>query len=303
MITFKRITPEDKSIYEQYLLDGKERGCEYSFANLCLWGRQHATILHDHMVLFSQYNRRSVYPYPIGTGDKKTVLDALIADANERGIPCRITGLSEDDIQTLDALYPGRFRFHRDRDSFDYVYAIDDLADLKGKKLHRKRNHYHRFQAAYPDYTVEPLCEENLPRVKQMLENWYASRLLENPDSDFLMEQTALEKAFRFYKELGMEGLVLLDGEDILAFTLGSQTNPNTFDVQFEKAKPDVEGAYAAINCEYAKFIREKYPYIKFFNREEDMGLAGLRKAKESYYPHHMVEKNWAHLLEDGYEY
>ena len=68
-------------------------------------------------------------------------------------------------------------------------------------------------------------------------------------------------------------------------------------------AREDVDGAYAAINCEFARYIREKYPHVQFLNREEDMGLPGLRKAKESYLPHHMTEKCWAHLREDEYDY
>jgi hypothetical protein len=89
----------------------------------------------------------------------------------------------------------------------------------------------------------------------------------------------------------------------VLAVTLGSMLSENTLDVQFEKARWDVDGAYAAVNCEFAKYIREKMPQIEFLNREEDMGLEGLRKAKLSYNPHHMVEKQWACLLEDCYEY
>ena len=96
MIDFKAIKLEDKKQYEHYLMDGNTRSCEFSFANLYLWGRQNATILYDHMVLFSQFNCKSVYPYPVGTGDKKPVLDAIIADAKERGIPCRITGLNTE---------------------------------------------------------------------------------------------------------------------------------------------------------------------------------------------------------------
>lgn len=303
MIEFNPITLEDKKIYEQYLPDGNERGCEYSFANLYLWGRQRIAFLHNHVVLFSQYNRRSVYPYPVGNSDKKAVLDAIIADAKERGIPCRFTGLNADSKQTLEELYPDMFLFHCDQDSFDYVYSIDDLADLKGQKYHRKRNHYNRFRSTFPSYTVEALSEENLPMVKEMVDNWYKNRLLANPDADFHMEQAALGKAFRHYKELDMEGLVLLNEGEVLAITLGSQMSENTFDVHFEKARPDVDGAYTAINCEFAQYIRSKYPQIQFLNREEDMGLEGLRKAKQSYYPHHMVEKYWAHLLEDGYEY
>lgn len=303
MIEFKAVTLEDKAIYERYLMDGTERGCEYSFANLYLWGRQSFAILYDHIVRFSQFNRRSVYPYPIGTGDKKAVLDAIIADAKDRGIPCRITGLCDETKQTLEELYPSMFRFHCDRDAFDYVYSIDDLADLKGRTYQKKRNHYHRFQKTFPDYTIEPLSAENLPRVRTMVDKWYQARWLENPEGDYHMERVALTKALRHYRELEMEGLVLLDGETVLAVTLGSPMSHNTFDVHFEKARSDADGAYTAMNRAFACYIRDQYPHIQFLNREEDLGLEGLRKAKQSYYPHHMVEKCWACLLEDGYEY
>ena len=303
MIPFKPISIENKELYQSYLLDGKERGCEYSFSNLFLWGRQNAAIVHDHLVLFSQFNRRTVYPFPVGTADKKAVLDAIIADAKERGISCRLTGLSCADNEVLEHYYPGLFRFHCDRDSFDYVYAIDDLADLPGKTYQKKRNHCNRFKSEHPNYHVEALNEANLPLVEQLVANWYREKLAENPESDFLMEQTAILKAFRNYKELGMEGLVLFDGEEVLAMTLGSIVTPDTFDVHFEKGKAKVNGAYAIINQEFARYIREKHPQIRFLNREEDMGIEGLRLAKQRYYPHHMVEKCWAHLMEADYEY
>ena len=302
-ISFQRFAPEDKELYESYLTDGSSRGCEFSFANLYLWGRQRFAVLHGHIVLFSQFDRRSVYPFPLGQGDKKAVLDAIIADARARDIPCRITGLDAEAKALLEALYPQKFRFHCDEGSFDYVYAIDDLADLIGKKYHGKRNHLHRFEETYPNWSVVPLGEENVGKVGQMLNDWYRARLEENPNSDFQMEQAALEKALRDYKALEMDGLVLLDGEDVLAFTLASRLSEDTMDVHFEKARPNAPGAYAAINRELARYLRKKYPSVRFLNREEDMGLEGLRRAKQSYYPHHMVEKCWAHLLEDGYDY
>jgi len=303
MIEFQPLTLENKADYEQQLMAGGERGCEYSFANLFLWGRQRAARLHGHWVLFSQFNRRSIYPFPVGQGEKKQVLDAIIADAKERGIPCRITGIGKAETDMLENCYPGQFRLHCDRDSYDYVYAIDDLADLKGRKYQRKRNHYNRFREAFPYYTTEPLGESNLPAVKEMVDKWYTARLAENPHGDYHMEHSALAKALKHHEALDMEGLVLKDGEDILAVTLGSRLSPDTFDIQFEKARWDVDGAYAVINCEFARYLRDKYPEVKFLNREEDMGLEGLRKAKLSYYPHHMVEKCWACLLEDGYDY
>lgn len=303
MINFKPIKTEHKELYRSYLMNGSERGCEFSFANLYLWGRQNAAIIHDHLVLFSHFNRRSVYPYPAGTGDKKPVLDAIIADARERGISCRITGLNKERRRTLETLYPDMFRFHCDRDSFDYVYDINDLADLPGRKYQKKRNHCNRFRADYPNYHVEPLHAENLPLVQAMTESWYENKLQENPENDFLMEQIALRKALSSYEALDMEGLVLFSENEVLGVTLGSPLSDDTYDIHFEKAKGDVNGAYAIINYEFARYLREKHPNIRYLNREEDMGIEGLRIAKERYFPHHMVEKCWAHLVEADYEY
>ena len=308
-INFAPIKTEDKSLYEdlyskeERIIGESERGCEFSFTNLYLWGRQNLAFVDNHALLFSQFDRRSVYPYPVGAGDKKAVLDAIIEDAKERGIPCRITGLTPAARRTIEELYPEKFRFHSDEGSFDYVYDINDLAELAGKKYHGKRNHLNRFKEAFPNYTVSPLDESNLTRVKEMLHAWYESRLSENPDADFHMESCALEKALRHYKELEMEGLVLLDKDRVLAFTLASRLSEDTFDVNFEKALSDVQGAYPAINYEFARYIRNKYPSVKYLDREEDMGLEGLRRAKRSYHPHHMIKKYWACLLENGYEY
>ena len=303
MIDFQPLELSQKAEYDRFLFQSEERGCEYSFANLYLWGRQQAALFDDHVAFFSQFNRRSVYPFPVGPGDKKATLDALIHDAQVRGIPCRLTGLMPGDRQLLEQLYPGRFRFHFDRDSFDYVYSIHDLADLPGRKFQRKRNHLNRFTQLHPDFRTEPITDENLPQVQAFVEKWYQLRLQEDPHGDFHMEKAAFRKAFAHRQELGMEGLVLYDGDTMLAMTMGSPLSEVTFDIHFEKALDRNDGSYGAINREFARYLRGKYPKLQWLNREDDMGLEGLRKAKLSYNPDHMIEKNWACLLEDGYDY
>ncbi len=303
MIEFRHILPSDRALYEAAMQGEGERGCEFSFVNLYLWGRQRLAVIDGQVVLFSQFDRRSVYPYPVGDGDKKAALDAIIADARARDIPCRITGLNAEAVETLKRLYPNSFRYHCDEGSFDYVYSIDDLADLNGKKYHGKRNHLNRFYEEHPHYSVQPLCEENLAAVRRMVDGWFSEKIKENPNSDYQMEQAALEKALCHYSEIGIEGLVLLDGEAVLGVTLGSRMSQDTFDVHFEKALSSVQGAYTAIDREFALYIRKKHPEVRYLNREEDMGIEGLRRAKRSYHPHHMVEKCWAHLMEDGYDY
>lgn len=302
MIEFQRLQLEKRAEYEAILFSCPPRGCEYSFANLYLWGRQEAAFCHGCVAFFSHFYGKSVYPYPIGNGDRRAVIEEILQDARQRGIPCRLTGLTAEDRQELESWFPGKFYLHSSRDSFDYVYAIDDLADLKGRKYQKKRNHTNRFRAEHPDYIVQPLTVENLPLARNLVNDWYRIRQETDPEGDYLLESIAINRCFRDYEALGMEGLLLLDGGEALAVTIGSRMGEDTFDIHFEKAREDVEGAYSVINQEFARYLRLQYPEIAYLNREDDMGLDGLRKAKESYLPHHMVEKHRAHLLEGVYD-
>ncbi len=299
MIDFRPVNVNDNDLYNKFKEFTRGRGCEFTFANLLLWGEQSIAVRDDVLLRFSYYQGHYSYAFPIGGGNKESALKAIMEDAKEREIPCTIMGVYEEDIALLESLFPEKFAFIKSRDSFDYVYDINSLADLKGRKYHSKRNHLHRFCEAYPNYTVEPIDSHNLHLVKELAENWYKEKLADNPDSDFDLEQTALQRAFENYSALNMEGLLLKNGEDILAFTMGSRMSDDTFDVHFEKALSDTSTAYVAINYEFANHIRNKYPEVKHLDREEDMGLAGLRKAKESYRPAYLIEKYRAVLIDE----
>ena len=302
MINFQRMTPAQREQYNEILFSCPERGCEYSFANLCIWGQQKVAFLHDCAAVFSHFHGRSIYPYPIGHGDKRAVLSAILEDARQRGLPCRITGITEADKAELTALFPNTFLLCPHRDTFDYVYDIQDLAELRGRKYQSKRNHFNRFCAEHPAHQALPLIPELLPRAKEFVENWYARRRETDPHGDYLLENIAISRAFNHFEELGMEGMVILDGGEILAMTMASRLSPDTFDVHFEKALDSVPGAYSGINCQFARYLQLKYPEFKYLNREDDMGLEGLRTAKLNYRPHHMVEKYWAYRMEELYE-
>jgi hypothetical protein len=299
MIPFERLDPAHKGEYDPLLRRSSHRGCTFSFANLYIWGRQSVAKVGEDLLIFSHYAGRTMYPYPVCAGDPRPALDALMADARERGIPFRLSGLNREDVEHLQSWYPDQFVFHCGRGGHDYVYAIDDLADLKGKKYQPKRNHVNRFLAAYPDVRILPLTEETLPDARALADRWHARR---TPEEDAGMELAALNRAFSHWQELELEGLVMYVGEQVVAMTMGSRLDEQTVDVHFEKADVDYPGAYAVINRAFARHIREKYPEVKFLNREDDMGIEGLRKAKLSYYPHHMVEKCWAHLTTEEFD-
>lgn len=296
MIDFKPVCPEDKALYESYLHASPPRGCEFSFINVYLWGKQNLAVFDSCLVLLSYFGKTVVYSYPLGNKDKKAAIENIIADSKERGIPCRINGMVPSEKEWLEKEFPNLFEFVTTEDSYDYVYDINALADLTGKKYHGKRNHINRFRENNPDYTVEPISEANIKAVRSMAEDWFLNRECQAPESNFTMERAALDKLFSHYSQLEAEGLVLQKGDDILAFTLGSRFYNDVFDVHFEKARWDADGAYPVINNEFAKHIRSKFPEVHFLDREEDMGLPGLRRAKQSYHPILRVEK-WRAVL------
>lgn len=301
MIDFHVPTPADRVWITAAAAKSGERASEYSFANLLLWASAfQQTVADYHGLLLVRVGVAEGFGYfwPAGEGDVSAALTALEADAAERGEPFRLVCLSAEQVEKLEALRPGEFAFTSHRDGWDYLYDVDKLADLAGRKLHSKRNHCARFEDAVPDWSFSPMTPADLPECLALDEEWdRRSREREGAEeaTDMTLERRALLTAAKYFSEIGLEGGVLRDGSGrLLAFTMGDPISADTFDVHFEKALDDVPGCYAVINREFARYLREKYPSLRYLNREEDMGIEGLRRAKESYYPDLMGEKHWA---------
>ena len=193
--------------------------------------------------------------------------------------------MGEKDKAVLEELYPERFTFTEDRDSFDYIYSREDLVLLSGKKYHSKRNHIAFFEKQ--EYQYEELNDKNLSECLSMNAVWIeknSDKFYDGIDK----EQWALTRAFEHYDELGYKGALLRRDGQVVAFTLGEEMNDNMFCTHFEKAFSDIRGAYPTINREFAKRTLTGYKYI---NREEDTGDEGLRKAKLSYKPVKLLVK------------
>ena len=288
MLSFQPVTLSDRRWIHEILYHAGRPGCEYSFANLYFWTGRYGGVcrLGDFLCQESHYGARRSYFFPAGRGDPGEALEALRRDAAAHGTPFILRGITEKDKTVLEGLYPGHFRFCESRDAFDYVYPIEKLTELKGKKLQAKRNHINRFLEAHPDWYTIPITAENLTDFAPLLSDWYDSH-----EGDALSaEHRALEQAMTHFRTLEMDGLMLSDGEKIVAFSMGNRITEHTYDVNFEKAYADVQGAYPLINREFARMVAEKYPAVQFLNREDDMGLDGLRKAKMSYYPDLLVK-------------
>ena len=299
MISFQRVQLEDLPRLQPILYASGNQGCEFTFPNQYIWGRQEYAFVEGCLVLFAHWDGQSTYVYPVGDGDRKAAVQRLIEDARIRGVPFRLSGINDRSMEELEEYFPDLFHFQARRGTFDYIYDIHRLADLGGKKLQQKRNHINRFIDAHPDWTTEPIGPENFAECQTMIANWYALQGEDHPDKDFLLEKRAIRRTFEAYEPLHMEGLVIRTEGQIVALTMGSPINDQIFDVNFEKAYADIQGAYAIVNREFARMLRERYPTLKYLNREEDMGLPGLRKSKESYHPDFLVHKYRAYLAEE----
>lgn len=288
MLNFREITLSDREVIHNTYYHASEHGSEFSFANLFFWGEQKVAFVGDAPVFLSRFGAHHSYPVPFFD---LSLIPVLREDAHERGIPFRLFGLTAQEVEALSAAYPEQFRCHPVRDSFDYVYDIERLCELHGKKLQAKRNHCNRFEEAHPDYRVVPLDASLLPRCREFTERWYATHATGGAEHDYAGERRAIARAFDCFDALHMEGIAVETGDGMVAFSMGNRIREDTFDVNFEKALADVNGAYPIVNREFARFLRSRYSELRFLNREDDMGIEGLRRAKESYVPDILLEK------------
>ena len=296
MVTFQSPQFEDRQ-WVQPLLDAEASlGCEYNFANIYLWSRawpQQIARLGNRLLVRIQGRLGLSYLYPAGSGPLAPAVDALAADAAAHSAPLTLVCVTREQKGALQDAYPGRFAFEEDRDGFDYLYDVGRLADLPGKKLHAKRNHIRRFDDQFPDWLLENITPANVPECVELERQWAAIRQEEaGEDTNTVSEETvAVIEALYHMDKLGLEGALIRAGGSPVAFSLGGLITPEVFDVNFGKAFGDIQGAYPAINREMARLVRARHPQVKWLNREDDLGLEGLRRAKLSYYPDLLLEK------------
>ena len=298
MLDFKPISPKDTK-WLQPILDRTPNLCsDCSIACMIMWGNTFIAACREFYVPMVVDRDRVLYLRPLGGENFAPILPELFEDSHSRRIPFRMGGITKPVRVYLEQNQ--KFIYKTQPDYPDYIYSIDSLSTLSGRKFQSKRNHINHFEAEYPDWTCEPITLQNLAECENMTSKWYeehdakASNLVGNET-----EKRALSIAFAHYENLCFEGLALRVDGQIIAYSMGVPLNKTTFDVSFEKAFASIPGAYAMINREFSRMIQQKYPRIRFLNREDDMGIAGLRKAKLSYHPAVILEKYTASLPED----
>ena len=297
MITFKDITLADRETITSFTLKSRRRNCDLSFSNLCSWRFLYDTrfaVSGDFLAFKFWTGEQLAYMMPVGNGNPSDILRELTEDAKRENQPFCMLGVCSQMRAQLEDLFPGQFVFTEDRDYADYIYLRSDLATLKGKKFQPKRNHINRFRTLYPEYEYTPITHDRIQECLELEAAWCKANNCDQHEGTG-NERRALVYALHHFDELGLTGGILHVNGQIVAFTFGMPINEDTFGVHVEKADTRIEGAYAMINYEFANHIPEQYTYI---NREEDLGIEGLRKAKLSYQPVLILEKYMACLKE-----
>lgn len=294
MIEFKDLTVEDKDTITSFTMNSCRRNCDLSFSNLCSWRFMYNTkfaVIDNFLVFKFWLHGRVSYMMPVGQGDpEKELIEKLIEDSQLEGEPLRLMGVCQGMKKRLNDILPGKFEFTTNRDYSDYIYLRSDLATLTGKKFQSKRNHINRFKKEYT-YKYVPITPDRVQECLYLEAEWCKANDCDKQDGTG-NERQAIVFALEHFEELGLSGGILYANDKIVAFTFGMPINKETFGVHVEKADTTVDGAYAMINFEFANHIPETFIYI---NREEDLGIEGLRKAKLSYQPETILEKFVAH--------
>lgn len=283
MLQFKRVELKDFKVYNEILKTG-EMSCENTFVNLLVWQKTYNNmfaVCDGQFILKSGGIEDENFALPFGDNLQKGM--ELIFEYCGDKKPC-FWAQEGPRFEKFKALYGTEYSFEENRDAFDYIYLRDDLANLSGKKYHSKRNHISAFSKKYA-WRYENLNDDNLVDFISCAEQWFKTR-----DADRLLkaEEDGIKTILGSYKELGISGGIIYVDNIPVAFTFGSAINEDTFDIHTEKALPEFAECYTVINREFAKNALGDYKYI---NREDDLGLEGLRKAKLSYKPHILLKK------------
>ncbi len=299
MIIFREIELEDIEIINSKLQSQNYRASDLCFTNLYAWGKKFNTqfAVTDEwlFIRFKDNNGRNSYLKPIGTGDLKEGIEIILEDHKQFDTVFQIRGMTKQMVEELETAYPNTFNFKLNRSVSDYIYTVDKLRELKGKKLQSKRNHINRFKREndwkYKTLTNNP---ELVKECKMMLDKWMELNKDEK-DPSLIYDDFATTIMLENFERLNLRGGLICVDNEIVAFSIGEPLTKDTIVVHVEKAFTSIHGAYTIINQEFALHETEGYTYI---NREEDMGVENLRRAKLSYYPDILLEKYNARFKE-----
>jgi hypothetical protein len=312
LINFKAPELSDMFAAMRAVADSGYIGSDAGFANIYLLRKKYDTLLAlQDGFLFRYYNgegSRRGYAFPLGADDPRNALDQIVKDAQESGRPLEFCLIDEPRAQILAEHFgTSTVNFEHNRGDSDYIYSAESLASLSGNNYRKKRNHISKFSRTYANFELRSITRENAAEALEIEKSWLNAGIAGEPckptcecehyawieysedEKSRLMEFCAIEEALQHFDELGFKGGLLYVEEKPVGMTLASEITPGVWDIHFEKVIGEyaVNGGYAVINKLFAETLTE----ARLLNREEDVNIEGLRKAKLSYYPLIILDK------------
>lgn len=290
MFNFKPIELGDKAGFERYTLCHGYHNLEASFANIFIWRR--AWNIHmatDEIAMYLHLSKGRVsFALPpflddcdMSMVEPLTRYEKFFASRGEKPL---LKGVTIELKEKIERDCPGWYTFTADRDNFEYVYNAQDLITLAGKKYHAKRNHINKFLKEHT-FEYRRYTAADYDACIALQQRWIETK--DEPSKSYQGELDAAKDALAHIEALGLKaGLLFVDG-NLEAYSVGEKFDDMAI-IHFEKANPDIQGVFALINREFAS---HEFSDVAYINREEDMGIEGLRKAKLSYYPACLKEK------------
>lgn len=286
------ITTDHIPLIQDFLTRYPRVNCDYTITNILAWGkiyRNHLLLWRDNLVIFNP--KYQYICFPLGENFASTDLPELVQLFRPEYPDAELILIPEEYYASHPEL-DDSFELTDDRAWADYVYEIDRMVQLSGKKLAKKKNLISQFRRSYPDYNVLPVTPEKFDVLLKFTQKWRRER---SADGIYLMtELKAIENTLQMWDLLPVEGIIICLHNRIAAYSIFSQQTPEMVTEHFEKFDPDKKGAAQLINWETARYLQGRYRYI---NREQDLGLEGLRQAKLSYDPDRLVKFYLSKLL------
>lgn len=298
-LVFKKPEIKDRPLIQKILEQENNIHSESAFGTWFFWSAaMNIEFCHINNILLKKYGKNeTVFEFPRGASSENELKNAilmLVDYARTLKLPeFKFTNLLGSEVTKLQNAFPEKFKITANRDNYEYIYKAKDLALLPGRKYHGKKNHIAKFSKTY-SWHYYPLSCKNKEKYLQFINAWFKEKLTSEKVKEN-KEYTAINKAILHMNEMDVLGGTIEIHKKIVAFTLGEKINKKSFLIHFEKALPEYSAAYSVINREFAKVIADKFDFI---NREEDMGIPGLRKSKLSYKPIALLPKYDAVLID-----
>lgn len=294
---FKDIDINSKSELEPYFKLVDYKASEYCFSTIYMWRHLFNTkcyIENDFAIILLEYEKNVFSMIPLCKKDKLLyVIDFALNYIKNEYKRIQLKGINQEIADIIKINYKEKFIYEKERDLFEYIYDAESLRTLSGRKNKKKRNHVNTFLNLYKNrYEYKLLEKENFEECLELIDRWEQNK--ENIESsghkELDEEILSIKEVFENYEKLKdnvkIAG-VYIDNK-LEAFTIGEKINENIALIHIEKANQNIKGIYQYIN---QQFLLNEFPNVKYVNREEDLGLYGLREAKLSYHPCKFIEK------------